>query len=274
MSGTEDGDLPGGDAMKNVRRYGARPYKIAVIHGGPGAPGEMAPVAKELTSLTGVLEPLQTKDSVEGQVQELHDVLVENGDLPVILIGYSWGAWLSFIVTARYPSLVQKLILIGSGAFEEKYADNIVGDRLNRLSENERIEALNLIETINNFASGNKDKHMARLGELFAKADTYAALPHKNEVLEFSEEINRKVWAEAKQMRISGELLSLGKQIICPVVAIHGDYDPHLAGGVREPLRRVLQDLKFILLEKCGHEPWIERFARDKFYMTLKNELR
>ena len=31
----------------------------------------------------------------------------------------------------------------------------------------------------------------------------------------------------------------MGRKIKCPVVAIHGDYDPHLAEGVREPLSRV-----------------------------------
>ena len=135
--------------MKNVRFYGVRPYSLAVVHGGPGAPGEMAPVARELAPLGGVLEPLQTAASVEGQVQELHDVLVDNADLPVTLLGFSWGAWLSFIVTARHPSFVKKLILVGSGPFEEKYAENIVPDRLTRLSEEERIEALGMVDVIN-----------------------------------------------------------------------------------------------------------------------------
>ena len=260
--------------MKNIRKYGNKPYTVAVIHGGPGAPGEMAPVARELSSLTGVLEPLQTKSTLEGQIQELHDVLNENGDIPVILIGFSWGAMLSFIVTARYPSLVKKLILIGSGPFEQKYADNIGGDRLNRLTEEERIEALNLIEKINAPDTVDKNKPMARVSALFAKADTYAPLPVKSEALEFNEEINRKVWAEAKELRISGELLSLGRRIVCPVVAIHGDYDPHLAKGVRGPLSRVLKDFKFILLEKCGHEPWMERYARDKFYEIIRKEIK
>ena len=115
---------------------------------------------------------------------------------------------------------------------------------------------------------------MARLGELFAKADTYDALPHKNETLEFNYDINKNVWEQAARLRATGELLALGKKIKCPVVAIHGDYDPHLAGGVREPLSRVLKDFKIILLEKCGHEPWIERFARDEFYQILKNEIK
>ncbi len=261
--------------MKNVRFYGDKPYIVAVVHGGPGAPGSIAPVARELSSNIGVLEPLQTKDSVDSQVKELHDVLEKNADLPVTLIGHSWGAMLGYIHTARYPEIVKKLVLIGSGPFEEHYAAGIDGDRLNRLSEKERIEAFELIDIINGCAAGDKDKSMARLGELFAKADTFDALPPEKEPepLEVSEEINRKVWADAKKLRINGELLVMGRKIKCPVTAIHGDYDPHLAEGVREPLTRVLKIFNFILLEKCGHEPWIEKFARDKFYTVLKNEL-
>ena len=247
---------------------------MAVVHGGPGAPGEMAPVARELSTVAGVLEPLQIKDALEGQVVELHDVIEKYSEPPIKLIGFSWGAWLSFIVAARYPEIVKKLVLISSGPFEEHYAAGIDAERFNRLSEEERIEALDIIEIINDTATIDKDKTMARLGRLFAKADAYDPLPHENEALGFSYNINHRVWREARELRVSGKLLELGKEIQCPVTAIHGDYDPHLAEGVREPLTRVLKNFKFILLEKCGHEPWIEKFARDKFYKILKNELK
>jgi hypothetical protein len=55
--------------MKNPRTYGITPYSIAVIHGGPGAPGQMAPVARELSRDYGVLEPLQTATTLDGQVE-------------------------------------------------------------------------------------------------------------------------------------------------------------------------------------------------------------
>jgi pimeloyl-ACP methyl ester carboxylesterase len=262
--------------MKNLRKYGKLPYKAAVIHGGPGAPGYMAPVAIELSKIAGILEPLQTKNSLEGQIIELHDVLSKNCGSPVILIGHSWGAMLSFIVTARYPALVKKLIMVGSGPFEQKYAANIDGERLTRLTEKERIEFLHLVEIVNNAATCEKDKAMARIGELAAKADTYDPLSPEREPepMEVSEEINRLVWAEAIKLRVSGELLEMGKNIECTVVAIHGDFDPHLADGVKTPLSRVIKNFKFILLEKCGHEPWTERFAKDKFYKILENELK
>jgi pimeloyl-ACP methyl ester carboxylesterase len=79
--------------------------------------------------------------------------------------------------------------------------------------------------------------------------------------------------ARGAEMRRSGRLLALAKQIQCPVTAIHGDYDPHPAAGVQEPLSEALPDFRFILLPHCGHKPWIERRARQEFYAFLKAEL-
>jgi pimeloyl-ACP methyl ester carboxylesterase len=264
-----------GKIVKNIRKWGKPPYQVAVVHGGPGAPGSMAPVARELSKTMGILEPLQTKDTLEGQIEELQEVLEKHAIIPAILIGHSWGAWLVYLTAARYPALVKKLILVGGGPFEEKYTENITPERLKRLSEKERIESFNLIDIVNGDAAGDKDKSLARLGELFAKADTYCALPPEEEPepLPASEEINRKVWAEGQALRINGELLKIGRKIKCPVVAIHGDYDPHLAEGVRQPLSGVLKDFRFILLEKCGHEPWVERYARDEFFNVLRDEI-
>ncbi len=259
--------------MKNLRIYGKKPFNIAVIHGGPGAPGEMAPVARQLSSIRGVLEPLQTAKSLKGQVRELHTVFKENADLPVTLLGWSWGAMLGFIFAAHYPSSVAKLILISSGAFEDKYAADIMKTRLSRLGEEDRAEVLSLMDSLDAPAIGDKNTLMARLGKLISKADSYDPLPSDDEVLECQYDIYRKVWKQAIGMRSSGQLLGLGKKIRCPVVAIHGDYDPHPAEGVREPLSRVLKDFRFILLEKCGHKPWIEKDARDKFFEILKGEI-
>lgn len=233
----------------------------------------MAPVARELSSVRGVLEPLQTATTLEGQVKELKTVLEKNSALPIILIGHSWGAMLSFILTARHPALVKKLILVGSGVYEEKYALNIMITRLSRLSEEERVEVFALAETLNDPSIKDKNTPMGQLGKLFARADSYDPLPGDSELLEYQYKINQNVWGKAEELRSSGKLLEMGKKIQCPVLAIHGDYDPHPAEGVKDPLSRTLKDFRFILLEKCGHYPWREKRARDRFYDILKREI-
>jgi len=234
----------------------------------------MATVAHELASGWGVLEPLQTAASLEGQIEELRTVLEENGDLPVTLIGFSWGAWLSFLVAAKYPAIVKKLILIGSGPYEVKYAAKIRETRLDRLSEKERTEVKSFIENVNNSTAEGKSTAFVRLGALFSKADAYDPIMYESEPIDFQVDLFQSVWNDAAELRRSGKLLELGKHIKCPVVAIHGDYDPHPAEGVLKPLAGILRSFRFILLNNCGPRPWIERQARDKFYGILKEELR
>ncbi len=258
------------------RLYGHSPYSIAVLHGGPGAPGEMAPLAEEISSYcsdSGVLEPLQTEDTIAGQLHELKSVLDKHAAKPIMLIGWSWGAWLAFIFAAQYPLYVSKLILIGSGPFEEKYAASIMKTRLCRLSQADKTKLDSLIADLGAGKSGNKKMLMNQFGEIISKADSYQPLPLKECIIGLQPEIYRKVWEEASRLRKTGRLLSYGRKIICPVLAIHGDYDPHPAEGVRLPLSKTLRDFRFVLLEKCGHTPWQERLAKKRFYAILRSEL-
>ena len=262
--------------MKNLRVYGVAPFNVAVIHGGPGAGGEMAPVARQLSSSRGVLEPTQTARSLEGQVEELREVLIRCGDLPVTLIGFSWGAWLSYLVAARYPALVKKLILVGSGPFEERYVAGLQETRLGRLSEAERAEFASILHDLEDPTTGGKDALLARLGALASKADAYDPVVDasgESDAGSVQADVYQGVWPDAAALRRSGKLLALGESIQCPVVAIHGDYDPHPAAGVQEPLSATLACFRFVLLAHCGHRPWTERQAREAFYQTLEEEL-
>jgi len=234
----------------------------------------MASVGQELASRRGILEPLQTADSLDGQVEELKTVLEKHADIPVIQVVFSWGAWLSFITAARYPALVKKLILIGCGGFEQKYAAQILETRLERLSEEERTEAYSLIEILDNPSKEDANTALERIGAIFSKTDAYNPAAFESKAIDCQVDVYQGVWNEAVKLRKSGELLNFGRHITCPVVAVNGGYDPHPAEGVRKPLSAVLKDFRFILLKSCGHRPWIEKEAGKTFYAILIEELR
>jgi pimeloyl-ACP methyl ester carboxylesterase len=263
--------------MSNPRRYGSFPFSVAVIHGGPGAGGEMAPVAKRLCASRGILEPLQTGHTLPAQVDELREILEECADLPVTLIGFSWGAWLSFILAARYPDMVKKLVLVGSGPFQEKYVPIIMQTRISRLDKNEGSQIRRIFAILDGTGSDEQEKNtaLALVGELFSRIDAFDPIKWqtdelKQPLISCQADIYESVWKEASLLRQTGELLDLGKRIRCPVVAIHGDWDPHPCKGVSEPLQATLKSFKFVLLEECGHMPWIEKRAKDKFYSILE----
>jgi len=263
----------GWDLMQNYRTYGDPPCPVVVVHGGPGAAGEMAPVARELSRSCGVLEPLQTEVTLNGQISELVDILQKYGSVPVTLVGHSWGAMLGFVVAAGNPGLVKKLILIGSGPLDEQYASSIMNTRMSRLAPEDREELEHLMRLLDNPGTPGKDGKFARFGEIIGRADSFDPVPDAAESIVCRHEPFERVWDEMHAMRKSGKLLSLGTQVVCPVVAIHGDYDPHPVDGVREPLGRVIKNFRCIVLEKCGHTPWTERHARDEFFSRLIAEL-
>jgi pimeloyl-ACP methyl ester carboxylesterase len=286
--------------MINPRKYGSGPFSVAVVHGGPGAAGEMAPVARRLSARRGVLEPMQTACSLSAQGEELKELLEGSADLPVTLIGFSWGAWLSFILAACHPDMVSKLVLVASGPFQERYAPEIMPTRLSRMNEKDLGRVESILATMQSPGGGGKDgdrdrngdgdrdrdrdKEMDRLlselGELLSRADAFDPIKLPEDESDSAElkascraDIFASVWREASLLRQSGELLELGRRIVCPVTAIHGDWDPHPYKGVREPLRETLKSFRFILLENCGHKPWIERRAREKFFSVLEEEI-
>lgn len=260
----------------NLRAYGKPPFNIVVVHGGPGVGGEMAPVAQELSGQFGVLEPIQTAASLAGQIEELRQQIVDYASLPVAIVGYSWGAWLGYLLAAQEAHMVRKLILVSSGPFESRYVPALHQARMSRLDEGERIEFDSAIQALRDANTSDKDRYLARLGALTSKTDTYETLPDDSVGADrggVSGEIFQQVWEAAARLRQSGELLAIGNQIRCPVVAIHGDYDPHPAEGVEGPLSAALNDFQFVLLEKCGHCPWKERYARTRFYRVLRSAI-
>ena len=259
--------------MSNCRIYGAKPYQIALIHGGPGAAGSMQPCAQMLANTRGILEPIQTADTLEGQIEELRQTLAAYAELPVILIGHSWGAMLSYLFTARYPSYVKKLIMVASAVFDASYAQHIMETRLNRLSPEKRVHLDELENQLQNNNS-HSDELFFQLGKMIEAADTFDPLTvTTSAVIPGQYHIYQQVWPQAEAMRATGELLTVGKNIDCPVVIIHGDYDPHPYQGVTIPLSGVLKQMSFFLLKNCGHEPWLERQAKDQFFNLLECEL-
>ena len=264
------------ESMLSFRIYGKAPYSVCTVHGGPGARSEMTAVARELAKARGVVESLQTATTLDGQVEELKTVLESACGTAAVLIGHSWGAWLAFIVAALHPRLVKKLLLVGSGPFEEQYVSVLDATRLERLSHPEKAEWEKILKALDDPAVRGKNALLEKLGALAIKTDNYEAV--EDAVSETDRivpqwNVFRGAWADAAKWRRSGKLLALGKRVRCPVVAIHGDYDPHPAQGVQKPLSGVLKDFRFILLKECGHSPWMERRARDRFYKIIETEL-
>ncbi|MHA1611303.1 MAG: alpha/beta fold hydrolase [Promethearchaeota archaeon] len=268
------------ESPSNYRLHGTPPYTLVVLHGGPGAWGEMAPVAQKLSDTWGVIEAFQTKPTLEGQLAEIRELVekltIDSGS--VILIGFSWGAWLAYLFAATPfgQKRVRKVILIGSGPYEHKYYLELIKTRENRMNPAQKEQYSEILKSLQDPAVANKDAIISELGVLCGKIDQFDEeaveesfpIPHfdLDRSTHFQQALN-----EVIAMRQSGDLLKEAEKISCPVVAFHGDYDPHPADGVRIPLKKRLKEFRFFLLEKCGHKPWTEKNARSDFFQLMKS---
>jgi pimeloyl-ACP methyl ester carboxylesterase len=238
---------------------------VVAVHGGPGARGDVAGLARELGRTCGTLEPFQNAMSVQGQVDELARQISAHASEPVVLVGHSWGAMLSLLFAARHPTRVQRLVLVASGALEARHAAGILDARVARLTPEEGAELRALA------LSPNGD--MARLAALAEKADAVDPLPDDREAddaLPFQPELFDRVWREAALMRERGAFVAAAWHVRCPVTVIHGDLDSHPLEGVRDPLMSTGVNLTVMTLERCGHYPWRERHAREPFFAALR----
>jgi pimeloyl-ACP methyl ester carboxylesterase len=235
----------------------------------------MAPVARELAKIAGVLEPLQSANSLEGQIEELRTQVVDHGNPPMTVIGSSWGAILALFLAARHTELVRKAILIGSAVFDAENSDRVKTQRLERLTEVNRARHNTILRELTQASDEERDQLFAEWADIFFDADVYDPLTRDLEVLEAQPDINERVWSDFKVLRdrpnfLADEFSKIG----IPVIVIHGEHDPHPIEGIRPLLESCLRDVRFEILPQCGHYPWIERHARERFFEILTRELR
>jgi pimeloyl-ACP methyl ester carboxylesterase len=258
--------------MDNLRTYGSEPYDLVLVHGGPGAPGSLEAIARRLSISFGILEPIILSLSVLEQLEELHSIVKNHASKPLFFLGHSWGAWLCFLYAARCPELVKKVIMVGAPPFEDKYAHIVKETRLSRLTEKEKNDFKIAEQQLVNVTSGEQSLSPDFIA-LLSKTDIFESLPDENITSKFYPSVYKTVWAEASQLRSTGKLTEHAGERKCPVGAIHGDFDPHPAAGVKGPLTEILPAFRFNLIERCGHYPWKEKYGKDILYKIFYKEM-
>jgi pimeloyl-ACP methyl ester carboxylesterase len=246
---------------------------VVLVHGGPGAPGSLAPVARILGRSTGVLEPWQSARSVVGQVEELTRQVERFASPPVALVGHSWGGWLSILVAAEHPEVVARIVLVGAGPFRSRDAVRIQDRRRSRLTPHAREELRTIECRLAAPHSRVPGSVMRRFGRIAERADSYDLLPHRSEGPPPDPSLFRAVWTQAEALRRTGALARELRRVRAPILVLHGRDDPHPIDGVVQPLRAARAKVRVVALDRCGHYPWWERYARDAFWVALRGFL-
>ncbi len=256
-----------------IRTYGKAPYRVAVIHGGPGAQGSVAEVARTLSGVTGVVEPIQSRLDVAGLIEELGEQIQRMCMKPVTLIGHSWGAWLSLLYAAARPADVGQVVVVGCAPLDALYAGKIGERRRERMTQGEWMLFNGLLFRLDRVPPENRNWLMAQIDSLLEKTDHYDLIPEEEErqgQIPVNGDMYLAVWPQAEAMCESGELLRRVREIQCPLFVIHGEHDPRPAEGVTVPLHANNVPFKRYVLPRCGHVPFRESHAAGMFYDILE----
>lgn len=242
----EYGGIP---IMIEVRRYGAAGPTVIALHGGPGAPGSMAPLARALGDEFVVLEPLQRPSggeplTVARHVADLHDIVESLGaSVRPGLVGSSWGAMLALAYAAEHPGRASSIVAIGSGTF-----DLAARARLREILAERRARDVEAPYTFERGEGG----------------------PLDGDEGSFDKRGHHETWDDMVRLQAAGVYPQAFAAIAEPVLMLHGAYDPHPGTMIRDGLAPYIPQLEYREWERCGHYPWLEKHARDHFYRVLR----
>ena len=220
---------------------------MIVLHGGPGAPGHMAPVALGLADTFRVLEPFERASGAEPltvslHIADLHALILERlpGELPA-LVGSSWGAMLALAYAAAHPETAGPLVLIGCGTFD--------------LAARARLRAI---------------LEERKSGAVYS----YDPVTDDDGTDAFDERGHHETWNDMLRLQSEGVYPAAFAAIRSPVLMLHGAFDPHPGRMIRASLEPYLPRLEYREWERCGHYPWLERSVREEFFDVLREWLR
>jgi len=256
--------------MIEVREHGTDGPRVIALHGGPGAPGSIAPVARGLADGFRVLEPLQRAAGVEPltvatHVADLHEVILDRWeDGPPALVGSSWGAMLALAYAAEHPDRAGPIALIGCGTFDTAARGKFQETIRERMSEESRARLTTIDED-----NPDPAERMKVLGELILPVFAFDPIPEEGSKDAFDAKGNVETWADMIRLQEEGLYPAAFSAITTPVIMLHGDYDPHPGPMIRDRLRPALPQLAYREFARCGHDPWVERGARDEFFSVL-----
>jgi pimeloyl-ACP methyl ester carboxylesterase len=257
-----------------TRTYGACGPPVFVLHGGPGAPGYMAPVARGIADAFRVIEPFQrgsggARLTVERHVEDLHELVMSLGaGTRPALVGSSWGAMLALAWAAVHPGDAGPLVLVGCGTF-----DKAARARMQEILEERKNDDLRrrLRRLPRDFP--DPDQRLAASARLIQPLYTYEGIPGDPGPEVCDAAANLETWGDMLRLQAEGVYPAAFAAIDAPVLMLHGAFDPHPGQMIRAGLEPYLPQLECREWERCGHYPWLERWAREEFFAVLREWL-
>jgi pimeloyl-ACP methyl ester carboxylesterase len=260
-----------------IRTYGISGPTVIVLHGGPAAVGEAAPIARHLAPPFHVLEPWQRGSggaplTVARHVGDLHELVqVHCGADRPALVGESWGAMLVLAYAAAHPQNAGPIVLIGCGTFDPISRARMTAILEERMDDGLRRQLERLSAEYPD--AGERLTRQFELTQPLYLFDPIVADASDEQAPPFDILAHLETWADMIRLQEAGLYPAAFAAIESPVLMLHGGYDPHPGRMIRASLQPYLPKLEYREWADCGHKPWLEKAVREEFFMVVREWL-
>jgi pimeloyl-ACP methyl ester carboxylesterase len=266
---------PGWNENRRIRFHGDHGPPVIALHGGPGAAGGAVRLAQGLSRDFRVIEPWQRPSNeipltVAVHIEDLRNLIISRfkGEKPA-LVGSSWGAMLALAYAAEYSDTINSVVLVGCGTFDKASRDVIVQKRKQKIAD-----------YISKHPEHKADLQLGideQMMKWHRMTDAYEPLPIED-VLPASESFDMQGYTETWQDMVRCQEAGMYPQsftsVKVPAIMLHGADDPHPGTMIRDSLKRYIPHLQYHEFPRCGHDPEIEKYAKDDFFAVLRSWLK
>ncbi len=258
---------------------------IVILHGGPGLDHtyllpQMAQLAADYQLIfydqrasgrsSGRADA--TSITIDNFVEDLEGLRQALQLEQINLMGHSWGGLLAMFYAIRYPQHLNALILVGSAGASWEFRPAFSASLQGRMTEDDRL-ALNRLQASEGFRKSRPEAMNAFFRALF-RPYFYDRSLSDQLTLQLNEQtamnnlaVNSLMWSYLGNYDLHAELSVIDR----PTLIVHGADDPIPAEFARK-IHRHIPNSEFVLLENCGHFPYIETpevfFGRVKGFLT------
>lgn len=268
-------DQTGWNRNRRIRFHGDHGPLVITLHGGPGATGSAVRLAQGLSHDFRVIEPWQRLSgeiplTVEVHIQDLRNLILSRciGEKPA-LVGSSWGAMLALAYAAEHSETISGVALVGCGTFDKASRKIIVQKR-----------RLKIADYISKHPEHKADLQLdigAQMMKWHGMTDAYEPLPIHDASLTpepFDMQGHTETWQDMLRSQETGIYPQSFTSVKVPAIMLHGADDPHPGSMIRDTLKRYIPHLQYHEFPRCGHDPEIEKHAKNDFFAVLSSWLK
>jgi proline iminopeptidase len=257
---------------------------LVVLHGGPGTSHEyFLPHLNPLSDLCKIIfydqrasgnssKPADANTvTADYFVKDLEGIRIAFGLEKMRLMGHSWGGLLALLYAFDYPDRIKSLVLIDSAPPNSELDSLNLRIREERRDPKDRKEMGEIMNS-EEFKQLDPDA-ITRFFKVSEKVRFYnPSLMDKMSLNLDRERIEKLMWVSQLMNSYLSDYDIGAKlaRIRSPTLIIHGDYDS-IPVEAAEILHENIKNSKLVVIEKCGHFPFVE--APDRFMKEVREFL-